>query len=102
MSGVSRERGDVILLNKARKKGAVINTSSYEESRERKLQILADEEDYLSKYYLGKLKEERGDIEGAMRLYLDSLRVSTVAAKDLGDLISRYPKEYRMVSSNKR
>ncbi len=82
----------------ARKRGELINIVNIEEDREKKLRYLSETGDYVSKYYLGKIYEERGDIEGAMKQYISSLKANGIAAKALGNLIRKYPKTYKKVN----
>lgn len=97
MKKTRNEREEIRQLNNSRKRGEVINMHSYEQSLEKRLQILSEQEDYLSKYYLGQLYKNRGDIERAMRLYMDSLKGSQAALKDFREFRNRYPKEYGVI-----
>lgn len=63
--------------------------------RERKLQLMAKDNDYVSMYYLGEIYEERGDIENAINMYQKSVKGSSIAKRRLGELEYQYRFKYR-------
>lgn len=53
--------------------------SSLDFSEEHELKIKVKSGDYIAMYYLGKIYEDRGKIEEAMKLYFDSCQGNTIA-----------------------
>jgi len=74
--------------------------SSLDFSEEYELKIKVKSGDFKAMYYLGKIYEDRGKIEEAMKSYFDSCQGNAIALEHLTEFIHLHQDVYKKITMN--